>query len=118
MLGQRAETQIRGVPTTDVRMEIIQSLVSTSNGNTPSSTWMEDQVFAVELVPGGRVARLAHTHSVYDENIEHDYWAEPHASVNRDFTRIVFTSNWGKSGSDRVEMYMIHLPEDWISSLP
>jgi hypothetical protein len=93
-------------------------LVSTSNGARPSKTWMDDQIFAVELLEGGRVARFAHTHSLYDENIEHDYWAEPHGSVNRDFTRIVFTSNWGRSGTEEVEMYIIQLPENWHEMLP
>jgi hypothetical protein len=93
-------------------------LVSTSNGARPSYTWMDDQIFAVELKEGGRVVRLAHTHSMYDENIEHDYWAEPHASVNRDFTQIVFTSNWGRSGMAEVDMYMIRLPVDWRERLP
>jgi hypothetical protein len=93
-------------------------LISTSNGADPSATWMDDQLFAVELAADGRVVRLAHTHSVYNENIEHDYWAEPHGSVNRDFTQIVFTSNWGRSGTDDVEMFMIKLPEDWTSLLP
>jgi hypothetical protein len=50
--------------------------------------------------------------------MEHDYWAEPHASVNRDFTQIVFTSNWGQSGTDQVDMYLIKLPDDWVSNLP
>ncbi len=93
-------------------------LVSTSNGTHPSSTWMDDQIFALELLEAGRVIRLAHTHSIYDESIEHDYWAEPHASVNRDFTQIVFTSNWGRSGSEQVDMYVIKLPNKWISLLP
>ena len=60
----------------------------------------------------------AHTHSYYDENVEHDYWAEPHSSANQDFTRIVFTSNWGRTGTDAVDMYMISLPEAWVSRLP
>jgi len=93
-------------------------LVSTYNGARPSTTWMDDQVFAVELVEGGRVVRLAHTHSIYDENMEKDYWAEPHASVNRDFTQIVFTSNWGRSGTEEVDMYLIKLPPNWVSTLP
>ena len=93
-------------------------LVSTSNGSQPSSTWMDDQIFAVELIEDGRVVRLAHTHSVFDERIEQDYWAEPHASVNRDFTRIVFTSNWGRTGTDEVDMYMIKLPNAWAAQLP
>ena len=48
-----------------------------------------------------------------DGNQEHDYWAEPHASVNPDFTRVVFTSNWGCSGAGEVEMFMIELAPDW-----
>lgn len=28
-----------------------------------------------------------------DESQEHDYWAEPHATANRDLTRILFTTN-------------------------
>jgi hypothetical protein len=93
--------------------------VSTYNGGHPQDyTWMDDQVFAVELKKGGRVVRLAHTHSVYDERQEQDYWAEPHASVNRDFTRIVFTSNWGRPGTEQVEMFLVELPPDWVNRLP
>jgi hypothetical protein len=90
------------------------ALVSTSLGGYPDAyTWEDDQVCAVELKAGGRVLRLAHTHSRVDENQEHDYWAEPHATVNRDFTRVLFTSNWGRSGTEQVDMYMIELPPDW-----
>jgi hypothetical protein len=92
-------------------------LVSTYNGSQPKATWMDDQVFALELKPGGRVVRFAHSRSLVDENQEHDYWAEPHASTNQDFTRILFTSNWGRSGSEEVDMYMIGLPKDWVVNL-
>ncbi len=90
-------------------------LVSTSSGGHPTDyTWMDNQVFAVELKPGGRVVRLAHTHSLVEEAQEHDYWAEPHASPNLDLTRVVFTSNWGRSGTGEVEMFMIDLrPAPW-----
>ena len=94
------------------------ALVSTHDGDPRAYTWMDDQVFAVELTPGGRVLRLAHTYSLVDESQEHDYWAEPHASVNPDFTRIVFTTNWGRSGTGEVEMFMIELPPDWTERLP
>ena len=95
------------------------ALVSTYEGGYPGAfTWMDDQVFAVELKAGGRVVRLAHTHSAVNANVEHDYWAEPHASVNADFTRVLFTSNWGRSGTEEVDMYMIELPADWVAGLP
>jgi hypothetical protein len=93
-------------------------LVSTHCGSIPSATWMDDQIFAVELKENGRIVRLAHTHSVFTEAVEHDYWAEPQASVNHDFTKIVFTSNWGRTGTDEVDLYMVRLPEDWIRMMP
>jgi hypothetical protein len=95
------------------------ALVSTYSGGYPTSfTWMDNQVFAVELKPQGRVVRLAHTHSIVDENQEHDYWAEPQASASPDFHYVVFTSNWGRSGSGEVEMYLIELPVGWWNNLP
>ena len=95
------------------------ALVSTYSGGYPDAhSWMDDQVFAIELQAAGRVVRLAHTHSLVDEDQEHDYWAEPHATVNRDFTRILFTSNWGRSGTDAVNMFLLELPVGWIDSLP
>jgi PKD repeat protein len=95
------------------------ALVSTYNGGYPVDfTWMDDQVFAVELEAGGRVARFAHSHSLVDEGQEHDYWAEPQASVSRDFTRIVFASNWGRTGTDQVEMHMVELPVGWSGAAP
>jgi hypothetical protein len=94
------------------------AVVSTYNGGRPNSfTWMDDQVFAVELKPSGRVVRLAHTHSLYDEAQEHDYWAEPHASANPDLTRILFTSNWGRTGTEQVETFMVQLPPNWTYCL-
>ncbi|MBI3159885.1 MAG: hypothetical protein HYZ26_09835 [Chloroflexi bacterium] len=94
------------------------ALVSVFDGQPGSSTWMDDQVFAMELKPDGRIVRLAQHHSVVDENQEHDYWAEPHASVNADFTRVLFTSNWGRSGTGEIDTYMIFLPEGWLTALP
>jgi hypothetical protein len=90
------------------------ALVSTYEGGYPRAyTWMDDQVFAVELKAGGRVVRLAHTHSKVDPDQDHDYWAEPHASVSRDFGRVLFTSNWGRSGTEAVNTYLIQVPTGW-----
>ncbi|NIV39696.1 MAG: hypothetical protein GWN58_62900 [Anaerolineae bacterium] len=89
------------------------AVVSTHDNDTRAYTWMDDQVFAVELKAGGRVVRLAHTQSLVEDELEPDYWAEPHASTNPDLTRIVFGTNWGRSGSGEVEMFMIALPPDW-----
>jgi len=91
------------------------AVVSTHDDEQTIYTWMDDQVFLVELKASGRVVRLAHTHSIVDEeqDFETYYWAEPHASTNSDLTRIVFTTNWGRYDTGGVEMYMISLPQDW-----
>lgn len=78
---------------------------------------MDNGIFAVELKAGGELSDW-HTHALVNENEEHDYWAEPHASVNQDFTRVLFTTNWGCSGSDQADMMMIVLPPKWWKFLP
>ncbi|HEY71217.1 MAG TPA: hypothetical protein G4O08_11605 [Anaerolineae bacterium] len=93
-------------------------LVSAYTDHERNYTWMDNQVFAVELIPGGRVVRLAHTHSVVDESRQHYYWAEPHASVDQNLTRVLFTSNWGRTGTAEVEMFMIELPAGWLDRIP
>ncbi len=96
------------------------AVISTHDNDPATYTWLDDQVFLVELKAGGRVVRLAHTHSLVADEEELDYWAEPHASTNPDLTRILFGSNWGRTGSGQVDVYMIELPGDWpqLLSLP
>jgi hypothetical protein len=91
-------------------------LISVVDGDAEAHTWMDDHLFAMELRPNGQIVHLAHHHSIVnEEEEEHDYWAEPHGTVNRDFTRALFTTNWGRSGTGEVEMFMIVLPPDWPS---
>jgi hypothetical protein len=92
------------------------ALVSTHDGDSKAWTWMDDQLFAMELKAKGRIVRLSHTRSLVDEQQEHDYWAEPQASVNRDFTRVLFTTNWGRSGTDQVETYLLVLNPGWTGA--
>ena len=64
---------------------------------------------AVELKSGPRVYQLAHHHSA-----DLNYWDEPQASVNRDFTKILFNSNWESSNFLDVDAYMVELPAGLI----
>ncbi len=91
------------------------AVVSTYTSQPETITWMDNQVFLVELKPNGRVIRLAFTRSLVDDSQEHDYWAEPQASPNQDLSRVVFTSNWGKSGTEDVNTYVIEIPLEWIN---
>ena len=92
------------------------AVVSTHDATRTSEAWMDDSVFLVELKPGGGVVRLAHTRSLVDPEQEHDYWAEPHATPNRDLTKVLFTSNWGRSGTEEVDAYLVALPASWAGA--
>ncbi len=95
------------------------AVISTHDDEETIYTWMDDQVFLVELKANGRVVRLAHTHSIVDSSqpVEYYYWAEPHATINPYLTRILFTTNWGRYNTGQVEMVMIALPVDWLQRL-
>jgi hypothetical protein len=73
--------------------------------------WMHAKVFAVELNARPRIVHLAHHHAVHDE-----YFTEPHAAVNRDFTRVVFNSNWDVRSKTDVDTYLIELPKGLLCS--
>jgi WD40 repeat protein len=80
-------------------------LASTYNGAGPFQ-WYMDNVFAMELRANPRIYQLALHHSA----VKDAYFAEPQATVNRDFTRVLFNSNWGVAASNDVDTYMIRLP--------
>lgn len=70
-----------------------------------SKQWLMRKVFALRLTPQPTVYHLAHTHEIYNS-----YATEPHASVNRDFTKVIFNSNWDVNTSTDVDAYMVELP--------
>jgi hypothetical protein len=72
--------------------------------------WLHRKIYAVELKANPRIYHLAHHHV---DPYSGQYWDEPHASVNRDFTRIMFTSNWNAGNTD-VDAYIIELPASAI----
>lgn len=75
--------------------------------------WIHRRIFAVELKARPRIVHLAHHHSHFAK-----YWTEPHASVNRDFTRVMFNSNWGSTSETDVDAYMLVLPPGFLRRLP
>ena len=71
--------------------------------------WLHRKIMAVQLAANPTIYQLAHTR-LSDQG----YWTEPHASVNRDFTKIVFNTNWGVPSAEDVDAYMIELPAGLI----
>lgn len=70
--------------------------------NPDSSNWLpfENEIFALRTDGSGEVRRLFHHHSrrytpSTPDSDNSNYWAEPHATVNRKGNRIAWGSNWG-----------------------
>jgi hypothetical protein len=93
-------------------------LVSTYSDDWGSNRqWLHYKVFVVQLKENPAVLQLAHHHSTFGpDHTGLDYWSEPQASVNRDFTRVIFNSNWGSTNYDDVDAYLIELPADAIAA--
>ncbi len=67
--------------------------------------WPHQKVFAVQLKPNPIIVNLMH-----HQNVGGSYFAEPQATVNRDFTRFVVNSNWGLPGHDHIDTYLVEIP--------
>ena len=70
---------------------------------------MYRKIMAVELKAGGRVLNIAHTQSGRDYG---GYFGEHQATVNLDFSRVVWAANFG--GGTRIESVMVGLPSGAI----
>ena len=69
---------------------------------------MHRKIFAMSLDSRPKFINLAHHHSEHAK-----YWSEPQASVNRDFTRVVFNSDWADNVAPTdpldIDTYMVSL---------
>jgi hypothetical protein len=82
-------------------------VLSTYAENGGDRQWFHRKVMAVELKADPTVYNLAFTY-----NEDNGYWTEPQASVNRDFTKVLFNSNWGTGSDTDVDAYMVEIPSD------
>ncbi|MDN5780620.1 MAG: hypothetical protein L0H23_01130, partial [Luteimonas sp.] len=86
-----------------------------TQSNRGSVPWFENKVMAIEVKASPKIYPLAFTRRVAAASEQGQtgadaYWTEPHGTVNRDFTRISFNSNWGNSAGADVDIYTIQLP--------
>ncbi len=104
-------------------------LVSTYGSKNPppgqDHTWMDTQLFMVELKANPRIWRIAHTHSYTSLDFigDKNYFAEAFAAINTKGTKIYFGSNWDVFVADPInnpysDAYRITLPSNWSSNTP
>jgi len=133
-LDTATETQLVDIPfnvNTDIGLHFAGNcaqtpgwvLVSTYGALNPvsgeSHSWMDNQLFMVELKSNPRIWRIADTHSyTSSEAPASNYIAEAFATINTKGTKIHFGSNWGDYTTDYTEAYQIALPTNWQNNIP
>jgi hypothetical protein len=71
--------------------------------------WMHQKIFALQLKKDPNIYNLAHHRVSYK-----DYSTAPVATVNRDFTKVLFNSNWGTKSDVDIDAYMVEIPANVI----
>ncbi|HEX5682630.1 MAG TPA: hypothetical protein VFY73_01235 [Ideonella sp.] len=74
-----------------------------------SQQWLHRKISVVQMAANPKIYNIAHTHVK-----SNGYWTEPMASVNRDLTKIVWTSNWDLDTDTDVDTYMVQIPSTSI----
>lgn len=88
---------------------ILYSTFNSKNGQ----QWVSERLMAIEMTASPKIINLARHYSFYN-----GYWTQPHATVSRDFSRVVFNSNWGSTSDMDVDTYMARLPDDAFGAPP
>jgi hypothetical protein len=79
----------------------------------PGSAWKDEVLMLTELKTSAQKSmRIAHHRSSLP-GTGGGYFSEPHATINRQGTRVMFCSNFGNAYDTKNLSYMIGLPSDW-----
>jgi len=107
--GSAVEGQwhVSGRGTVESRGAAGWALMSTYDGPSVDSVpqyVLGSEIYAVRMDGSNEIRRIAHSQSVRGE----EYFAEPHATPNRGFTKILFGSTWRKPGG-ALNVYLVEL---------
>ncbi|EKD42150.1 MAG: hypothetical protein ACD_73C00302G0001 [uncultured bacterium] len=85
-------------------------------------SWMDNQIFMVELKASPRIWRIAHNHAYTSNHYNPDnpvnYFAESFATINTKGTKIFFGSNWDLFVDlEYSDTYQVSLPAGWTNNL-
>lgn len=71
----------------------------------PKKQWFYNKTVIIELGETPKLYNLAHTHFG-----DAGYWGETQSVANRDLTKVLFASSWGKTDENAVSSYMVDVP--------
>ncbi|MDO4636258.1 MAG: hypothetical protein Q4B13_01760 [Lautropia sp.] len=91
--------------------------VNNLHGNHPKRTWFHRKMFALSLENPPKTLSIASLHHDWDSS-KNSEWPRPHGTVNRNFTRMLFNSNWNSLNGRDLDAYLVEIQPDAIPGLP
>ena len=86
-------------------------VVSTFDMREEDPQWLYQRIWLVQLQADPVIYPLGfHQSKLKPAAGSDNYWAEPHATINKDGTRVVFNSNWNSDTVTDVDVYAIDIP--------
>jgi hypothetical protein len=89
-------------------------LMSSYGDGGGSQQWLHRKIVAVQMSAAPVVYNLADTRTTSKQT--DGYYSEPHASVNRNFSKVVWNSNWNSSDADalKTDAFMVQIKSSML----
>ena len=79
-------------------------------GDNAKRRWFHRKLFAMNI-DTKEVLSIANDHHDWTEDSsQNKTWPRPNGTVNRDFTRMLFDSNWNSMNANDVDAYLVEIP--------
>ena len=79
-------------------------------GDNAKRRWFHRKLFAMNIDTKAVLSVANDHHDWTDDSSQNKTWPRPNGTVNRDFTRMLFDSNWNSMNANDVDAYLVEIP--------
>jgi hypothetical protein len=79
-------------------------------GDNAKRRWFHRKLFAMNIDTKAVLSIANDHHDWTDDSSQNKTWPRPNGTVNRDFTRMLFDSNWNSMNANDVDAYLVEIP--------
>ena len=79
-------------------------------GDDAKRRWFHRKLFAMNIDTKAVLSVANNHHDWTEDSSQNTTWPRPNGTVNRDFTRMLFDSNWNSMNANDVDAYLVEIP--------
>lgn len=79
-------------------------------GDNAKRRWFHRKLFAMNIDTKAVLSIANNHHDWTEDSSLYTTWPRPNGTVNRDFTRMLFDSNWNSMSTNDVDAYLVEIP--------